>query len=524
MDFVPTVYYARNPSLLRTRGSYEPLRDEDNAINTVWPVRPNPGTNRAYQAGIDRADGTLARFTAVCAPLVYRGDRLPAELYGNAFVAEPAANLVSRIILTDDGTTLRARKAYDNAEFLASTDERFRPVYLSNAPDGTLYIVDMYRGIIQDRAYTTIYLRDHIVRRKLDRPIGLGRIYRVVHETTRRDTSTTLATATPAQLVDVLAHPNGWWRDTAQRLLVERGARPVVGALTRLAESAKDPRARLHALWTLDGIDAIERATVMKALDDTSRDVRASAIRIAERWLGDPADPIQAAVLKRLDDGDWEVRHQLAASIGTLPVAARGNGRGRLPRTARRRPDRARRDPQRAARQRSRGPRQDDAGRSGRADAAARDRHHDARGDDRAGVAGGRRSEHLHVDRRREPRGLAAVGVAARHGGRVAWRRHARISNRTPGRAAGGHGVAVSDLSGRTGGSGRRICVPAPTAAMPQASAAAAGADGRCASAASRRSCPRWRREVAISERARPPCSRAWSGRASRVDRPPSSR
>ncbi len=323
VDFVPTVYYARNPSLLRTRGSYEPLRDEDNAINTVWPVRPNPGTNRAYQAGIDRADGTLARFTAVCAPLVYRGDRLPAELYGNAFVADPAANLVSRIILTDDGTTLRARKAYDNAEFLASTDERFRPVYLSNAPDGTLYIVDMYRGIIQDRASTTIYLRDHIVRRKLDRPIGLGRIYRVVHETTRRDTSTTLATATPAQLVDALAHSNGWWRDTAQRLLVERGARPVVGALTRLAESAKDPRARLHALWTLDGIDAIERATVMKALDDTSRDVRASAIRIAERWLGDPADPIQAAVLKRLDDGDWEVRHQLAASIGTLPVAAR---------------------------------------------------------------------------------------------------------------------------------------------------------------------------------------------------------
>ncbi len=323
VDFVPTAYYARNPSLLRTSVSYEALRDEDNAINTVWPVRPNPGTNRAYQVGIDRADGTLAKFTAVCAPLVYRGDRLPAELYGNAFVADPAANLVSRIILTDDGTTLRARKAYDNAEFLASTDERFRPVYLSNAPDGTLYIVDMYRGIIQDRSSTTIYLRDHIIRRKLDRPTGLGRIYRVVHETTRRDTSTTLATATPAQLVDALAHPNGWWRDTAQRLLVERGARPVVGALTRLAESAKDPRARLHALWTLDGIDAIERATVMKALDDTSRDVRASAIRIAERWLGDPADPIQAAVLKRLDDGDWEVRHQLAASLGTLPVAAR---------------------------------------------------------------------------------------------------------------------------------------------------------------------------------------------------------
>jgi putative membrane-bound dehydrogenase-like protein len=323
VDFVPTPYYARNPNLVRTRGSYEPLRDPDNAINTVWPVRPNPGTNRAYQTGIDRADGTLARFTSVCAPLVYRGDRLPAELYGNAFVAEPAANLVSRIVLSDDGTTLRARKGYDNAEFLASTDERFRPVYLSNAPDGTMYIVDFYRGIIQDRASTTVYLRDHIIKRKLDQPTGLGRIYRVVHETTRRDTTRTLATATPAQLVEALGHPNGWWRDTAQRLLVERGARPVLAALTRLAGSAKDPRTRLHALWTLDGVDGIERATVVKALDDTSRDVRASAIRIAERWLGDPGDSIQAAVLKRLDDGDWAVRQQLAASLGTLPAGAR---------------------------------------------------------------------------------------------------------------------------------------------------------------------------------------------------------
>ena len=156
-----------------------------------------PGTNRAYQAGIDREDGSLASFTSVCAPLIYRGDRLPADLYGNVFVAEPAANLVSRIILSDDGTTLRARKAYDRGEFLASTDERFRPVYLSNAPDGTLYIVDMYRGVIQQRADITQYLRDHIIKHKLERPVGLGRIYRVVHDTTKRDTDLGLAKRTP---------------------------------------------------------------------------------------------------------------------------------------------------------------------------------------------------------------------------------------------------------------------------------------------------------------------------------------
>src|SRR6476646_7732010 len=112
VDLVPTSYYARNPSLLRTRGSYERLADDNPDLNVVWPVRPNPGTNRAYQIGIDRPDGSLARFTSACAPLIYRGDRLPAELYGSAFVAEPAANLVSRIVLDDSGPTLRARKAY----------------------------------------------------------------------------------------------------------------------------------------------------------------------------------------------------------------------------------------------------------------------------------------------------------------------------------------------------------------------------------------------------------------------------
>ena len=323
VDFVPTPYFTRNPALLRTRGSYEALRDEENAVNTVWPVRPNPGTNRAYQFGIDRPDGTLARFTSVCAPLIYRGDRLPAEVSGNAFVAEPAANLVSRIIIEDDGKTLQARKAYPRGEFLASTDERFRPVYLTNAPDGTLYIVDMYRGVIQQRADITEYLLNHITTHKLEQPTALGRIYRVMHDSTKRDLTSTTAQLSPPQLVERLSHPNGWWRDAAQRMLVERGARTVAKSLTALAAGGKDWRARLHALWTLDGLDAIEPASVIKALDDQSREVRAAAIRISERWLGEATHPIHAAIAKRLDDPDWSVRHQLAASLGLMPAASR---------------------------------------------------------------------------------------------------------------------------------------------------------------------------------------------------------
>ena len=322
VDLLPARYFTRNANLVRTRGLYESLQNEE--VNRVWPVRPTRAVNRGYQDGILRPDGTLAHFTAVCAPTVYRGDRLPAELSGNVFVAEPAANLVSRIIISDDGTTLRSKKAYPDAEFLASTDERFRPVYLSSAPDGMLYVVDAYHGIIQHKGFITEYLRDQILSRKLDRPSGHGRIFRIVHDTTRRDQQPALSKATPAQLVDALSHPNGWWRDTAQRLLVERGDRSIAKALADKAERATDWRTRLHALWTLDGLDAIEPAMVTRALDDASREVRVSALQLSERWLAQPNHPVQAAVLKRTADADWAVRRQLAATLGVFPPNSAG--------------------------------------------------------------------------------------------------------------------------------------------------------------------------------------------------------
>lgn len=322
VDLVPTPYFTRNASLRRTRGSYEFLGATDE-LNTIWPIRPTRGVNRGYQTGVLRPDGTIAAFTAASAPTVYRGDRLPAELYGNVFVVDPAANLVSRIIVTDDGTTLRGKKAYEKGEFIASSDERFRPVNLSAAPDGTLYVVDMYRGIIQHRAYITEYLRDQILSRHLDKELHRGRIYRVVHETTKRDRKPSLSKASAATLVDTLSHPNGWWRDTAQRLLVERGDKSVVTSLTRLARNAAQARTRLHALWILDGLDALDASTVTNALADQSRDVRVSALRLSERWLREPQHPIHAAVLKLMTDKDWAVREQLGATLGELPKGAK---------------------------------------------------------------------------------------------------------------------------------------------------------------------------------------------------------
>ena len=325
VDVVPAHYYTRHPNLLRTRGSYESLNGPNGELNEVWPIRPTRGVNRGYQFGILRADGTLAKYTAVCTPMVYRGDRLPAELYGNIFVVDPAVNLVSRIILSDGGNGLTATKAYKDVrgEFLASTDERFRPVNLSLAPDGTLYVVDMYRGIIEHRGYMTEYLRDYVLTHELAQPNARGRIYRIVHDSTKRDTTPLPMRAAPAQLVQMLSHPNGWRRDMAQQLLVESGDKSVVPALQKLALGASDVRTRLHALWTLDALDVIEPGDVIPALAHANRDVRVSALRLAERWLGQPSHPIQSAVLKLVDDTDWAVRRQLAATLGELPAQSK---------------------------------------------------------------------------------------------------------------------------------------------------------------------------------------------------------
>ena len=129
--------------------------------------------------------------------------------------------------------------------------------------------------------------------------------------------------ATPAQLVSLLSHPNGWRRDMAQQLLVERGDKSVVPALRKLALSAADVRARLKALWVLDALDAIEPNDVTPALSHANRDVRVSALRLSERWLRVPNHPIHGAVMKRLDDTDWAVRRQLAATLGELPAGSK---------------------------------------------------------------------------------------------------------------------------------------------------------------------------------------------------------
>jgi glucose/arabinose dehydrogenase/mono/diheme cytochrome c family protein len=271
--------YLRRAHLKTTREQNVDLDDDE----TTWPGRPNFGVNRGYKDGSLRPDGTLAKFTAACGPTVYRGDQFPEDARGNVFVAEPAANFVRRSVVSETDGVLRARNAYAKTEFVTSTDERFRPVNLTTGPDGALYVADMYRGLIQHRIYLTPFLRQQVVDRGLDRPIDRGRIWRVVSTDKALGPRPRLGQAKSPALLEALAHPNGWWRDTAQRLLVERKDSSVTPALARLVRSAPDPRTRLHALFTLEGLGRLGPTLVAGATRDPDRFVSQAALALRER-------------------------------------------------------------------------------------------------------------------------------------------------------------------------------------------------------------------------------------------------
>jgi len=314
VDIISSDYLARNPNYPRLAGTN--VNGAENQL--VWPARVTPGINRGYRGDMLR-DGKLKEFTAACGWWVYGGDLMP-ELAGNLFVAEPAGNFVRRTILSSENGTVRGRNAYaeQQQEFIASTDERFRPVSFATGPDGALYVVDLYRGVLQHRISLTSYLRKQSEDRRLADPQHLGRIYRVVPANKSAPRVGNIAALTTAQWVEKLSHANAWWRETAQRILVERSDAAVVPAIRAVAVKGATPQGRVHALWTLDGLDAIDAETVASALGATEPLVRTAGIRLSERLLDGGA---RAATLARvaalLRDPSPEVQLQAMLTLGS---------------------------------------------------------------------------------------------------------------------------------------------------------------------------------------------------------------
>jgi mono/diheme cytochrome c family protein/glucose/arabinose dehydrogenase len=323
-DAYPKHYALRNPRAPGAPGMGELIAPD----STTWPIHPTPGVNRGYMPNVLRPDKTLASLTGACGPVIVRSSRLGNDFQGDAFICEVAGNLVKRIEMSTRGFMPHSENTYKGREFLASDDERFRPVNLCEGPDGCLYLVDMYRGVVQHRIFVTPYLREQIAARHLETPLNLGRIWRIGPRAGERPAAPKLSKSTDAELVKLLAHPDGWWRDTAQRLLIERRAAQAETSLRAMvrepgastdhapSQASCDPAlTSLHALWTLEGLGLATREDCLAAMKSPSPLVRAAGLRVAETWLTDAEDneTLLAAALK---DPDASVRLQAILTTG----------------------------------------------------------------------------------------------------------------------------------------------------------------------------------------------------------------
>ncbi len=266
-------------------GSF-PVSDQlEPGLNVTWGAPILIGDIQAGLPGTRLPDGSLILATAGAGNDVYRGDRLPADLVGDYLYGEAVGRVVRRLKPVKTGGLTQFRNAYPRSEFIRSIDPLFRPVEMATAPDGTLYIVDMYRGVMEGAPWAKqgTYLRQKIDQYQLDKIVGRGRIWRLTHDRAERDrTRPRMLDEAAAQLVRHLAHPNGWWRDTAQQLLVLKQDRSVVPALQQMARSASNPLARAHALWTLEGLGALDAPLLRSVLGDRDPTLRVHAIRASE--------------------------------------------------------------------------------------------------------------------------------------------------------------------------------------------------------------------------------------------------
>ncbi|QDU76384.1 Neutral/alkaline non-lysosomal ceramidase [Bremerella volcania] len=304
----------RNPIIATTMSTEEAARNRYAPLHRVqYDVAPSGGDSKVFPLVAMKSNwlSHAGTHTSACGTTAYVGDGLGPAMENSVLACEPIGHLVTRAIVKRDGAKLSSQRAREDADFIASTDTWFRPASLANGPDGMLYLADMYRLWVEHPKFLPPEIAAQLDWRAGD---DRGRIWRIVPDNTASQASYKLPKTTTG-LVQMLEDANGWRRRTAQQLLVEEQDTDATDALIALASSSKSPLARLHALWTLEGLNQLDDGTIGKALHDEHSEVRAAAIRLASRHWDERPETLKSVFTMTDDPSPW-VRYQLALAMG----------------------------------------------------------------------------------------------------------------------------------------------------------------------------------------------------------------
>jgi putative membrane-bound dehydrogenase-like protein len=313
-------YLARNPYLAAPSPRASIAADGPQAdvfrISPVEPwriVRTRLRVKGIVPGPVEGGGRAAGYFTGATGVTIYRGNDWPAEYAGYAIVGDVGSNLVHRKQLDPDGIGFVGRRVDEQSELVTSSDIWFRPVQFANAPDGGLYVLDMYREVIEHPKSLHPVIKQHL---DLTSGRDRGRIYRIVSDRFKSPAPPQLGKASTAEVVKALTHENGWHRETASRLLFERQERKAIPLLEQQAAECDSPEGRMHSLYALDGLSALSAPVILTALDDEHAQVRRHAVRLAERVAASPE--VREKLLAMIDDVDVHVRYQLAFTLGEL--------------------------------------------------------------------------------------------------------------------------------------------------------------------------------------------------------------
>ena len=272
------------------------------------PLDPNG------KKGVVPTEYPIGYFTSATGITIYTGDAYPQEYHGNAFVGDVGGNLVHRKTINTDNVVYASVRADQKTEFVRSTDNWFRPVNFVNAPDGSLYVLDMYRETIEHPYSIPAEIKKFLdLRGGHDR----GRIYRMVSPNMQRRPLVNLGAMSSSELVQQLGSHNGWTRETAQRLLWEQQDKSVVPALQDFLMTCENPVGRMHTLYALDGLQALTATNIMTGLSDKHPRVRAHAVKLSEPFLKQHPTLVTRLVKLAVDNSP-HVRFQVAFSLGEV--------------------------------------------------------------------------------------------------------------------------------------------------------------------------------------------------------------